>query len=249
MSAENPTVPPKAQRMTPRWWIRHLYRSWHDDRVSGLAAEIGFFALLSLFPLLLVSSAALGWLGGIIGSDLADDVEDQLTEWAAALFGNEGGVTDAVQSLFDGASTSAWTVGVLATIYTASRGFAALVRALDVAYGHHTTRGWVGTQIIGLLLAIGTILVGSLTLAALVIGPLFGREGIVGDGIVGSLLLFLWRWVRYPVAAAILVGWSAMIYHVAPNRRAAWRREIPGAIFSALFSLLATVLFGIYLRR
>lgn len=234
--------------MTPRWWIRHLYRSWHDDRVSGLAAEIGFFALLSLFPLLLVSSAALGWLGGIIGSDLADDVEDQLTEWAAALFGNEGGVTDAVQSLFDGASTSALTVGVLATIYTASRGFAALVRALDVAYGHHTTRGWVGTQVIGLLLAIGTILVGSLTLAALVIGPLFGREGIVGDGIVGSLLLFLWRWVRYPVAAAILVGWSAMIYHVAPNRRAAWRREIPGAIFSALFSLFATVLFGIYLR-
>ena len=137
---------------------------------------------------------------------------------------------------------------MLATIYTASRGFAAVVRALDVAYGHHQTRGWVGTQLIGLLLAIGTILVGSLTLAALVIGPLFGREDFVGDGFLGDVLTFLWRWVRYPVASAILVGWSATIYHVAPNRRASWRGEIPGAAFSALFSLVATLLFGIYLR-
>jgi len=248
MSAENPTTPPVRQRLTPRWWIRHLYRSWHDDRVSGLAAEIGFFALLSLFPLLLVSSSALGWLGDVIGSDLSDRVQDQLTDWSSSIFGSEAGVTDAVRSLFEGSSASALTVGVLATIYTASRGFAAVVRALDVAYGHHNTRGWVGTQVVGLLLAVGTILVGSLTLAALVIGPLLGREGILGDGVLSDVLSFSWRWVRYPVAGAILVAWAATIYHVAPNRRASWKGEIPGAAFSALFSLLATALFGVYLR-
>lgn len=247
MSAENP-IPQRSQRLSPSWWLQHLYRSWHDDRVSGLAAEIGFFALLSLFPLLLVSSSALGWLGDVIGSDLAANVEEQLTEWASSLFGDEGGVTDAVRALFEGSSTSALTVGVAATIYTASRGFSAVVRALDVAYGHHNTRGWVGTQLIGLLLAVGTILVGSLTLAALVIGPLLGREDFLGDGVVGNTLSFLWRWLRYPVAAAILVSWSATIYHVAPNRRASWRGELPGAGFSALFALFATVLFSIYLR-
>ncbi len=248
MSAENPAAPPGPQRLTPGWWIRHLYRSWHDDRVSGLAAEIGFFALLSLFPLLLVSSSALGWLGDVIGTDLANDVQSQVTDWAGQIFGAEGGVTEAVSSLFDDSSTSALTVGILAAIYTASRGFAAVVRALDVAYGHANTRGWVGTQIVGLLLAIGTILVGSLTLAGLVIGPLLGREDFIGDGVLGNFLTFLWRWVRYPVASAILVAWSATIYHVAPNRRASWRNEIPGAAFSALFSLIATLLFGVYLR-
>lgn len=248
MSAENPVAPPGPQRLTPSWWLRHLYRSWHDDRVSGLAAEIGFFALLSLFPLLLVSSSALGWLGNAIGSDLADDVQGQLTEWSGQVFGDESGVTSAVRSLFEDSSTSALTVGVIATIYTASRGFAAVVRALDVAYGHNNTRGWVGTQLVGLSLALGTIIVGSLTLAALVIGPLLGREDFVGDGLLGDFLSFLWRWVRYPVAGAILVAWAATIYHVAPNRRASWRAEIPGAAFSALFSLLATGLFGVYLR-
>ena len=247
MSAENPD-PPRPERLTFRWWIRHLYRSWHDDRVSGLAAEIGFFTLLSLFPLLLVSSSALGWLGNLIGADLANSVENQVTEWAGDLFGDDGGVTDAVRALFSDSSTSALTVGVAATIYTASRGFSAVVRALDVAYGHHNTRGWVGTQFVGLILAVGTILVGSLTLAGLVIGPLLGREDFLGDGLADASLSFLWRWLRYPLAAAVWVGWSATIYHVAPNRRAQWRSELPGAAFSTAFSLLATVLFSVYLR-
>lgn len=238
--------PPK--RLTIRWFVHFLYRSWHDDRVSGLAAEIGFFALLSLFPLLLVSSATLGWLGDLVGSDLADDVEAQVTDWAAQLFGADGGVTEAVRSLFGDSSTSALTVGIVATLYTASRGFAAVVRALDVAYGHHTTRGWVGTQIIGLLLAVGTIIVGSLTLAGLVIGPLLGREDFLGNGAAGSVLEFLWIWLRYPVAVMIIVGWAATIFHVAPNRRAKWRSELPGAGFTAAFALFATVLFSVYLR-
>jgi len=243
-----PAQPDAPARLTVRWLVHFLYRSWHDDRVSGLAAEIGFFALLSLFPLLLVSSATLGWLGGLVGTDLANDVEGQVTDWSAQLFGADGGVTDAVRSLFDGSSTSALTFGVLATVYTASRGFAAVVRALDVAYGHHTTRGWVGTQVIGLLLAIGTIIVGSLTLAGLVIGPLLGREDFLGDGTVGTILEFLWIWLRYPVAVMILVGWAATIFHIAPNRRAAWKAELPGAGFTAVFSLFATVLFSVYLR-
>jgi len=236
------------QWITPRWLIHFLYRAWHDDRVSGLSAEIGFFALLSLFPLLLVSSATLGWLGSLVGSNLASDVEAQLTDWSAQLFGADGGVTEAVGSLFSGSSTSALTVGVLATIYTASRGFAAVVRALDVAYGHHTTRGWVGTQVVGLLLAIGTIIVGSVPLAGLVIGPLFGREDFVGDGIAGDVLTFLWIWLRYPTAVAILIAWAATIFHIAPNRRAEWRSELPGAAFTAAFALVATLLFGVYLR-
>ena len=211
-----------------------------------MAAEIGFFALLSLFPLLLVLSALLGWISNLLGNDLATDVENQLTEWAGEVFGEGGSVVSAVGALFSESSTSALTVGILATLYTASRGFAAVVRALDVAYGHDNTRGWVGTQIIGLLLAAGSILVGALTLAGLVIGPLLGREDIGGVAIEGALNV-LWDWFRYPTAFVILVLWAATIFHVAPNRRASWRWEIPGALFSALLWILATWLFSLYL--
>ncbi len=245
-SDEQPPVESGAGGQSPWRLVHYLYRQWHDDRVSGLAAEIGFFALLSLFPLLLVLSALLGWISNLLGNDLATDVENQLTEWAGEVFGEGGNVVSAVGALFSESSTSALTVGILATLYTASRGFAAVVRALDVAYGHDNTRGWVGTQIIGLLLAAGSILVGALTLAGLVIGPLLGREDIGGVAIEGALNV-LWNWFRYPTAFVILVLWAATIFHVAPNRRASWRWEIPGALFSALLWILATWLFSLYL--
>ncbi len=248
MSAVNPSKPPSPERLTVRWWIHFLYRAWHDDRVSGLAAEIGFFALLSLFPLLLVSSSTLSGLDNILGSDVSERVQGQLTEWSDDLFGAEAGVTGAVDNLFSTSSTSALTVGILATLYTASRGFAAVVRALDVAYGHNSTRGWVGTQVIGLALAVGTIIVGSITLAALVIGPLLGREEILGDGVASTILGLLWTYLRFPVAILVLILWSATIYHVAPNRRAQWRDELAGAAFSAMFSVIASVLFSVYLE-
>lgn len=235
-------------RLTPIGLLRYLYRQWHDDRVSGLAAEIGFFALLSLFPLLLVLSSALGWLGDVLGSNFAEDVEDELTSWTGQLFGADSSVADALGALFDDSSTSALTVGILATIYTASRGFAAVVRALDVAYGHSNTRGWVGTQVIGLLLALGSIVVGTLTMTGLVIGPLLGFEGALGDGVASDVLQFLWKWLRYPVAVATLVLWAATIYHVAPNRRASWRWELPGAAFAAVLWTVASAGFSVYLN-
>ncbi|NNC80643.1 MAG: YihY/virulence factor BrkB family protein [Acidimicrobiales bacterium] len=233
-------------RLTLRHLIHYMYRAWHDDRVSGLAAEIGFFALLSLFPILLVLSALLGWLGDVIGSDLATDVEAQLTDWSSRVFGVESGATDAVSDLFLGSSTSALTVGILATLYTASRGFAAVVRALDVAYGHDNTRGWVGTQVIGLLLAVGSTIVFALALAGLVIGPAFGRDDLFGEGLVNDVLEFLWIWFRYPVAFFVLVFWAATLYHVAPNRRASWRWEVPGALFAAVLWVFASWLFSLY---
>lgn len=246
VETDTPTVP--IPPLTIRGLIHYMYRHWHDDRVSGLSAEIGFFALLSLFPLLLVLSATLGWLSNVVGSDLATDVETQLADWSETVFGEGSSVTDAVRDLFDGSSRSALTVGVIATLYTASRGFAAVVRALDVAYGHTETRGWVGTQVIGLLLSIGSIIVGTLTLAGLVIGPLFGREDWLGDGVAGDVLEWLWVWLRFPVAAATLILWAATIMHVAPNRRASWRWELPGALFAAVLWLVATTLFSWYLQ-
>jgi membrane protein len=246
MSTETPPSDVEHAPLTLWGLIHYLYRQWHDDRVSGLAAEIGFFALLSLFPLLLVLSALLGGLSSILGNDLATDVENQLTEWAGEVFGADGSVVDAVGSLFSQPSTSALTVGVLATLYTASRGFAAVIRALDVAYGHDNTRGWVGTQVVGLLIATGSIIVGALTLAGLVIGPLLGRED-VGGGAFEGFLTVLWDWFRYPTAFVILVLWAATIFHVAPNRRASWRWELPGALFSALLWIIATYFFSLYL--
>ena len=37
-------------------------------------------------------------------------------------------------------------------------------------------------------------------------------------------------------------------FHIAPNRRAEWKSELPGAVFTATFALVASLLFSVYLR-
>ena len=50
---------------------RQMARDADDDRVAGLAAEVAFFALLSVFPGLLGVAAGLGALDSLFGSEVA----------------------------------------------------------------------------------------------------------------------------------------------------------------------------------
>jgi|GEM_PF-3796441 membrane protein len=52
-----------------------MARDSEDDRVPGLAAEVAFFALLSVFPGLLGVAAGLGALDKVFGSELAGQAQ------------------------------------------------------------------------------------------------------------------------------------------------------------------------------
>ncbi len=57
-------------RRAVRWtWelAREVEREWSEDRVGGLAAEIAFFAVLGLFPAVLVFASTLGWFDALLG--------------------------------------------------------------------------------------------------------------------------------------------------------------------------------------
>src|SRR5665811_2601364 len=58
-----------------------------EDRVGGLAAEMAFFALLSLLPLLIATGAALGYLELLVGADTIDLAIEQALDGARAVFG------------------------------------------------------------------------------------------------------------------------------------------------------------------
>ena len=73
------------QRSTWRL-ARDIQKEWSKDRVGGLSAEIAFFALLGLFPAVIVFAALLSRLDSLISQSAADDSQ----EW---LIGN---VTDIV---------------------------------------------------------------------------------------------------------------------------------------------------------
>ena len=229
-------------------FVKDVVSEWSKDRVGGLAAEIAFFALLGFFPTIIVLTAALGSADSILGQDAAGDVETWLVDRMVEVFGGDNTLEETVRDLFDGGNGGAFTVGALLAVYAASRGFTAVVRALDIAYDHENQRGWLSTRLVGLGLTVLSVGAAALLMLLIVVGPLLGSGEELADDIgVGSAFATLWTWLRWPVAFVVLVGWAATIYHIAPNHHSPWRFELPGALVASVWWAIVSLGFSSYL--
>ncbi len=226
-----------------------LVREWRDDRVGGLAAEVAFFGLLSLFPALLAVAAALSSLEALAGGDVAARVERGVVGFLERVLTDEAsGTIDAVRTLFVDASPGTFTVGALLALWAASRGFVAVINGLDVVYDLDERRSYVGLRALALALALGTVVVVALVLAMVVLGPLLGTGRDVADHLgAGDLFAALWTWARWPLVVALMVTWAATVFHIAPNHRTPWRWDLPGAMLTALLWALLSAGFRLYL--
>ena len=218
------------------------------DRVGGLSAEIAFFALLSFFPALIALAALLGSMDAVVSADAAQDVEEWIVEQIVRVFGGDNTLEATVNDLFDRSSAGALTIGAVLAVYASTRGFIAVVGALDVAYDHEQTRGWISTRLVGFGITLISLVVAVLVMVALVVGPLFGEGERLSETFgVGRHYVTLWNWLRWPVVFLAMIGWAAVVYHIAPNHRAPWRIEVPGALLAAVWWSVVSLGFSTYL--
>jgi membrane protein len=158
------------------------------------------------------------------------------------------GTIDEVQVLFEGSSPGLLTVGLAVALWSASRGFTAVINALDIAYGLDERRSYARLRLAAVGLALGSVLVGALLLAVMILGPLLGTGREVADAIgAGDAFATAWDWVRWPVVALVTVLWATTILHLAPNHRTRWRNDLPGAVLAATIWLALTAGLRAYL--
>ena len=229
--------------------VREVVNKADRDRLLGLAAESAFFAVLTLFPALLVVAAVLGQLGVLIGDGNALKVEQEVLEFLNRLLTDTAsGAISTVEELFE-TGTNALTVATLLALASLSTAFSTLVNTVNIAYDVPETRGWWRRRWLGLLLGFGSVLTGAIAVTLLVIGPIFGRaEGVVSRIGLGPEYEFLWEILRWPVAFAGLVLWATTMDHLMPNRRTRWRYDLPGGLLTALLWLAASYGLNLYLE-
>lgn len=230
--------------------VRPLLRDASEDRVNGLAAEVAFFAVLSVFPGLLVFAAALGSLEAVTGGTYARDVEIAVVDFLREILTERAAATvDAVQELFESGSGGIATVATFLAVVSLSRAFAAVIRSLDLAYDVEERRPWIRLRLLAVGAALATVAMAAIVFAAVVVGPLLGSGRAVADRFgLGGVFEFAWSWLRWPAAALLLVGWAVGSYRLLPNRKTTWRQNLPGAIFAASGWLLASLGLSAYLR-
>ena len=233
---------------TPRL-VRELADGYQDDRVGGLAAEVAFFAVLSLLPGTLAVAAGLGSLDRLLGTELAGRAQTAVVDFLRLVLTEQASATiDAVRELFTQGHAGLFSFALLGALLAFSRGVFGAMRALDVVHDLPPASSWLTSRTKAIVLAVGTIAVFALLLSIVVVGPLFGA-GVARARAVGlpRSLTTLWYWLRYPLALALVFGWAAALLHFGPSEKIPWRRAVPGALLAGALWLAASIGFRAYL--
>lgn len=231
-------------------FVRSYVREVDSDRLPGLAAETAFFAVLSIFPGLLVAVSLLGVLDVVVGSDIATGAQERVTDALALVLTDEAsGALRAVENLFEEQRGGLLTFATVGALVTLSGGFAVAINALNLAYDVEERRSWLRRRLLGLAMAVATLVLLVLALAVLVVGPLLGRGEQIADLVgLGGVFTFAWDVLRLPTMFVLLVGWATALFHIAPNRRTRWRDAVPGAGLTAVLWLTASAGFRVYVE-
>lgn len=231
-------TPPWRTRALLRWlWrlTKDVVNEYRDDRVGDLAASITFWTILSIPAAALSLVSTLSSLEFVVGRSVADNLQSEVESFVSTTFGDDAALNDTVRELFDTPSGSVATVATLIALYTLSRAFGGLIRALDVAYEVDDSRPWWFLRIVAIGLGIGTVSIVAAGATALAVLPSLSLSGaaswLTPTAIVGGLIL-----------------WAATLFHIGPNHKTPWRYDLPGAILTALGWVVATQGFAVYVR-
>ena len=222
-----------------------------NDRVPGLAAEIAFFALLSLPPLLLIVLVGIGEVGDLFGQAWRAAVQNSILDSASVVLNDDGMETFrefVLETLGRDTQRSVLGFGLLVTILSASRAFRVVTTAITVAYDLEATRPAWKNRVWGLALTVGGLL------TVLVVGPLLvaGPDGgATASRLLGGVpgLAEVWAVAYWPGAALLLTVMVAVLYHVAAPWQTPFHRDLPGAVLAMVLWLLGTVGLRVYVGQ
>jgi membrane protein len=215
--------------------------------VTGLAAEAGFFALLSLPPLLLGLVASAGLVGGQLGPGVLVDLRQRVAGLAGTALTGQA-VNAVILPTFDevvgGRRVDIVSVGFLLCLWSGSRALNVYVDTVSIMYGFGGHRGIVRTRALSFFLYVGSLLLCVVVMPLVLIGPDL-LAGLLGHRIGGWSGLGAVSWlapVYWPVVTLLTVPALATLYRVATPVRTRWRRDLPGAAVALLIWVLASTL-------
>jgi len=221
-----------------------LSRAWRD-RVLGLAAEAGFWQLLSLPSLLLAVLGLLGYFSGTLGHDNLIDLENAIVRGLKHVIvpsAVDSTVRPALHRILASGRADVVSIGFVLSLWTGSSAMATFVNTITIAYGLRHHRGAVRSRILALELYLGFVAVGVVLLPLLVLGPTLIPKLFPDNARhVVHVILDIGYW---PSVVLISLALLTSLYNLAIPVRTKWRRAIPGAIVA-----MGIWLIGSYLLR
>jgi membrane protein len=205
-------------------------------RVTGLASEAGFFALLSLPPLVLGLFGGVGYVGRWLGEDTVETVRAAIDQYASRFLTDDiisRTLAPTVDDVFQDGRFDLISVGFVLSLWSGSRALNVLVDTVSIMYGQSGVRGIVPTRALSFSLYVVALLVGVVTIPLVLIGPTLLGEFLPPGWDVLTLLY-------WPVVSLLVIAAFTSLYHVSTPLRSPWTRDIPGAVLTLLIWVVAS---------
>ena len=220
--------------------LLRVYKRADRDQCTGIAAQVSFFFVLSVFPFFLVIAA-------IIGSLPLTAVWQPFVQWMFTYFPHLS-QTMLFEAILD---LSKWHTGIISfglvtTIWSASSGFVSLMEALSVAYGAKDTRSYWKKRVIAIVATLGSAIFFILSFGVWTVGQ-WARTTVDTEFKSFDLFQTAWRIAWWLFTLFLLCIGIDLIHYFLPDCRRKWRWLSPGTLFVAFSFILASLGLNFYL--
>lgn len=214
-------------------------------RVTGLAAEAAFFAILSLPPLIFGLVGAVGFVTATLDIRTIANFRDQLINLSSRAL-----TPDVVRSVIEPTlddvlsrgQAAVISIGFIIALWAGSRALNVFVDTITIMYGMAGRRGIVRTRALSFVLYLVFLVAGIVLLPLILAGPtLVNRVFPPSLEIVGNLY--------WPVVLVGSVCMLATLYHLSVPVRTRWRADLPGAAVTMAMWVIGSVLLRLVLTQ
>ncbi|HEY3003264.1 MAG TPA: YhjD/YihY/BrkB family envelope integrity protein, partial [Kribbellaceae bacterium] len=208
-------------------------------RVTGLAAEGAFFAILSLPPLVFGLAGSIGYLANQFEVETIDEMKNQIIELAGRAL-----TADSVKAVIEptlndvlngGGRLEVVSIGFVLALWSGSRALNVFVDTITIMYGMGGKRGIVKTRALSFTLYCVALMIGVVVLPLVLAGP-----HAIGD-LLPARLDFL-NELYWPVVIVLSVGFLNTLYHLSVPVRTPWVADLPGSALALSVWILGSFL-------
>ncbi len=208
------------------------------NRVTGLAAEAAFFALLSMPPLIFGLAGSIGYVFSSFSRSQVDQIRDSILELASRALTEQTVnvvIRPTLDDVFKGGRFDVISVGFVLALWSGSRALNVFVDTITIMYGLGGHRGVVRTRVLSFALYVMGLVTGVVTIPLVVAGP------DVVDRLLPARLDFL-NALYWPVVLVLCICFLATLYHVSVPVRTSWRFNVPGATLTMALWIVGSFL-------
>lgn len=211
------------------------------DNTSGMAAQLAYYFLLAIFPLLIFLLSIVP-LFQIQPEVITGFIQDYAPAEISSLL--EGIIGDVLENSGGGTLS----LGLILTLWSASNGMTALMNAFNVAYDVEDNRNFFVTKSLSVFFTLILSLSVIMTFVLIVFG---GQIGDLMFGVIGLDDQFqtVWSLIRSVLPVLLVLVVFLIMYVTAPNIKLKLKSVIPGTIFTTIAFLLASWGFSFYVSN